>query len=206
MIDLYTWDTPNGRKVSILLEELGLDYTVHPVDLSKGEQFLTAFQTRFPNTKIPAITDRSTGVSMMESGVILIYLAKKTGRLIEDELNVLQWLMWQMGGFGPVLGQLMHFRSVSGPDQPYACDRFEKEALRLYGVLDDQLARSGHVAGALSIADMAIWPWVARAEPQGIQLSAYPHVRDWYRRLRDRPSFQRGYHVPNRVADIPDPA
>lgn len=210
MIDLYTWSTPNGRKVSILLEELGLPYTVHAVNIGKDEQFAPDFLAIAPNNKIPAIVDHDTGVNLFESGAIMIYLAEKTGQFLPTEAKaraaVMQWLMWQMGGFGPMLGQAHVFLKFNrGLSQP-AEERFAKEAKRLYGVLDRQLAENDHVAGDYSIADMAIFPWVARHDWHEIDLTAYPNVLRWYRALAARPAVQRGYQVPSDVGPIPMPA
>lgn len=210
MIDFYTWSTPNGRKVSILLEELGLPYTVHAVNIGKDEQFAPDFLAIAPNNKIPAIVDHDTGVSLFESGAIMIHLAEKTGQFLPTEAKaraaVMQWLMWQMGGFGPMLGQAHVFLKFNrGLSQP-AEERFAKEAKRLYGVLDRQLAENDHVAGDYSIADMAIFPWVARHDWHEIDLTAYPNVLRWYRALAARPAVQRGYQVPSDVGPIPMPA
>ncbi|MCO4838930.1 MAG: glutathione S-transferase N-terminal domain-containing protein [Rhodobacteraceae bacterium] len=210
MIDLHTWDTPNGRKVSIMLEELAVPYRVHPVNIGEGAQFAPSFLKVAPNNKVPAIVDHDSGVSLMESGAILIYLARKYGKFLpqsaDGEAEVLQWLMWQMGGFGPMLGQLMHFNSVQDEQGGYAQARFSKESQRLYGVLDQQLQGKSYICGTLSIADFAIWPWVARAEPQKISLVDFPNVSRWFQLLRQRPSFERGYHITNKVADVPMPA
>jgi GST-like protein len=210
MIDFYTWSTPNGRKVSILLEELGLPYTVHAVNIGKDEQFAPDFLAIAPNNKIPAIVDHDTGVSLFESGAIMIYLAEKIGQFLPTEAKaraaVMQWLMWQMGGFGPMLGQAHVFLKFNrGLSQP-AEERFAKEAKRLYGVLDRQLAENDHVAGDYSIADMAIFPWVARHDWHEIDLTAYPNVLRWYRAQAARPAVQRGYQVPSDVGPIPMPA
>jgi GSH-dependent disulfide-bond oxidoreductase len=209
VIDLYTWTTPNGRKVSILLEELGLPYTVHAVDINKGEQFQPSFLAISPNNKIPAIVDQETGTRLMESGGIMLYLADKTGQLIPSEgeprYRVIEWLMWQMGGIGPMLGQLHHFVRFNKGVAPYAEGRFLEEARRLYGVLDHRLANREFVADTYSIADIAIWPWISRFEWQTIDLDEYPNVRRWYEVIAQRPVVQRGYHVPKRVGDIPMP-
>ena len=207
MIDFYTWTTPNGRKVSILLEELGLDYTAHAIDITKDEQFAPDFLKISPNNKIPAIFDHETGLALMESGAIMIYLAEKTGQFLPTETKaraqVMQWLMWQMGGFGPMLGQAHHFLKYNAGKSAYAEDRFGTEAQRLYRVLNTQLEGRDFVAGDYSIADMALWPWASRYEWQQIDLSAYPHVRAWYRRLLERPAVQRGYQVPKDMGAIP---
>lgn len=210
MIDLYTWSTPNGRKVSILLEELGLPYTVHPVNIGKDEQFAPDFLAIAPNNKIPAIVDHDTGISLFESGAIMVYLAEKAGKFLPTEAKaraaVMQWLMWQMGGFGPMLGQAHVFLKFNrGLSQP-AEERFAKEAKRLYGVLDKQLAEHDYVAGDYSIADMAIFPWAARHDWHEIDLTQFPHVLRWYRALAERPAVQRGYQVPSDVGPIPLPA
>ncbi len=206
MIDLYTWTTPNGRKVSILLEELGLPYEAHAVDIGKDEQFAPEFLKISPNNKIPAIVERATGRSLMESGAILLHLAEREGKLLgEDRLETLEWLMWQMGGIGPFLGQAHHFLKYNKGKAPYAEERFHKEAQRLYGVLDRRLEGRDYIAGAYSIADIAIWPWISRFEWQEIDLAAYPNVREWYARIADRPAVQTGYHVPKYVNDIPMP-
>ena len=208
MIDLYTWTTPNGRKVSILLEELGVPYTAHAIDISKDEQFAPAFLAISPNNRIPAIIDREAGVELMESGAIMIYLAEKYGKFIdvgEGRLRVLEWLMWQMGGIGPMLGQVHHFVKYNPGKAPYAEERYSKEARRLYGVLDRRLEGRDFVAGEYSIADMAIWPWISRFEWQQIDLNDFPNVRDWYLRIAARPAVQRGYQVPKFMTDVPMP-
>ncbi|MGR8920958.1 MAG: glutathione S-transferase N-terminal domain-containing protein [Gammaproteobacteria bacterium] len=210
MIDLYTWSTPNGRKVSIMLEELGLDYTVHPVDITADEQFDPAFLAISPNNKIPAIVDQDTGLALMESGAILLYLADKTGRLLaragEARWRAIEWLMWQMGGAGPMLGQAHHFVHFNPDKSDYAKARYGDEAVRLYGVLDKRLADNACVAGdEYTVADIATWPWIARYEWQGVDLTAYPNVLRWYRDIAARPAVQRGFVVPN-DATIPMPA
>jgi GST-like protein len=212
MIDLYTWTTPNGRKISILLEELGVPYAAHPVDISRGQQFTPEFTAISPGNRIPAIVDRDTGFALMESGAILLYLAEKHGRFTLDgteRWRMIEWLMWQMGGLGPMLGQVHHFLKYNPGKAPYAETRYGDEARRLYGTLDRRLANRDYVAGAgrgaYSIADMAIWPWISRFEWQRIDLGAYPAVRDWYLRLAERPAVQRGYHVPKFVNAVPMP-
>ncbi len=208
MIDLYTWTTPNGRKVSILLEELGVEYTAHSINISKDEQLEPDFLAIAPNNKIPAIVDRETGVTLMESGAIMLYLAEKHGRFLEvgeGRLRVIEWLMWQMGGIGPFLGQVHHFLKFNPGKAPYAEERFSKEARRLYGVLDRRLEGREFVAGEYSIADMAIWPWISRFEWQQIDLNEFPNVRDWYVRIAERPAVQRGYQVPKFMTDVPMP-
>jgi len=209
VIDLYTWTTPNGRKVSIALEEMGLDYTAHAINIGEGEQFAPDFLKISPNNKIPAIVDNDTGLLLMESGAILLYLADKTGRFMPADTagrwQAKEWLMWQMGGFGPILGQVHHFVKYNRGKSPYAEERFSKEAARLYKVLNTHLADRDFVAGDYSIADMAIWPWASRFEWQEIDLNEFPNVRDWYVRIAERPAVQAGYQVPKYVNDVPMP-
>jgi GST-like protein len=209
MIDLYTWSTPNGRKVSIMLEEIGLPYTVHTIDITKNDQFSPDFLKMSPNNRIPAIVDRGTGLSLFESGAILMYLAEKTGKLWpqkgEAKWRTIEWLMWQMGGVGPMLGQVHHFVKYNRGKAPYAEERYLAEAKRLYGVLDKRLAASAYVAGDYSIADIAIWPWISRFEWQTIDLKDYPNVLRWYREIAARPAVQKGYHVPVKQPAIPMP-
>jgi GSH-dependent disulfide-bond oxidoreductase len=209
MIDLYTWTTPNGRKASIMLEEVGLPYTAHAIDISKGEQFQPDFLKIGPNNRIPAIIDRDNGFHLMESGAILLYLAEKTGKLLPIEMQaryrVIEWLMWQMGGPGPMLGQVHHFVKYNKGKAPYAEERYLAEAHRLYGVLDRRLAQREYVADAYSIADIAIWPWISRFEWQTIDLNQYPNVKRWYLAIAARPAVERGYHVPKKVNEIPVP-
>jgi len=209
MIDLYTWSTPNGRKVSIALEEMGLGYTVHPVNIGKDEQFQPHFLQISPNNRIPAIIDRSSGLSLFESGAILLYLAEKSGKFLppkgEAYWRVVEWLMWQMGGIGPLLGQAHHFLKFNPGKAPYAEERYGKEARRLYGVLDRRLAGQAFVAGDYSIADMAIWPWIARFEWQRIDLGEFAQVKRWYLEIAARPAVQKGYKVPDAGAEIPMP-
>jgi GSH-dependent disulfide-bond oxidoreductase len=211
VIDLYTWTTPNGRKASIALEELGLPYTAHPIDISKDEQFKPEFLKVAPNNRIPAIVDRdNNNFSLMESGAILIYLAEKAGRLLStvpaQRYRTIEWLMWQMGGPGPMLGQVHHFVKYNKGKAPYAEERYLKEAHRLYGVLDRRLADHEYVADEYSIADIAIWPWISRFEWQTIDLNQYPNVKRWYLAIADKPGTQRGYKVPKDVGEIPIPA
>jgi GST-like protein len=209
MIDLYTWTTPNGRKISILLEELGMPYTVHSIDIGKDDQFQPDFLKISPNNKIPAIVDSDNGMSLMESGAIMIYLADKAGKLLpkdgEGRYRAIEWLMWQMGGAGPMLGQVHHFAKFNPGKAPYAEERYLNEAARLYGVLDKQLGQHAFVAGEYSIADIAIWPWISRFEWQQIDLAKYPNVKRWYEAIAARPAVQRGYHVPKQVGEIPMP-
>ena len=208
MIDLYSWTTPNGRKVSILLEELGVPYEAHAVDISKDEQFAPDFLKISPNNRIPAIVDRETGQSIFESGAIMLYLAHKHERFQGKGAaywQMMEWLMWQMGGFGPMLGQAHHFLQFNRGTSEYAEKRYAGEAARLYKVLDTQLAGRDFIVGDYTIADMASWPWAARFEWQGIDLKDYPNVRDWYVRIAERPAVQKGYQVPKFTADIPLP-
>lgn len=212
MIDLYTWTTPNGRKVSIMLEELGIDYAVHAIDISKGEQFAPDFLRVAPNNRIPAIVDHDTGVRMMESGAIMLYLAEKCGRFLpkgDERWPAIEWLMWQMGGVGPMFGQVHHFVKFNAGKSAYAAERYSKEASRLYGVLDKRLEGRDYMAGAgrgeYSITDMATWPWVSRYDWQEIDLQEFPNVRDWYVRIAGRPAVQRGYQIPKYVSDVPLP-
>ncbi len=209
MIDLYTWTTPNGRKVSIALEELGLPYKAHPIDISKDEQFAPAFLKISPNNRIPAIVDNDNGMSVFETGAILIYLADKTGKLMpkdgEQRYRVIEWLMWQMGGVGPMLGQVHHFVKYNKGKAPYAEERYSKEAQRLYGVLDRRLEGREFIADDYSIADIATWPWISRFEWQEIDLNKFPNVKRWYTAIASRPAVQRGYKQPKDVGDIPMP-
>ncbi len=211
MLDLNTWMTPNGRKISIMLEEIGMPYRVHAVDIASNEQFLPEFLAIAPNNKIPAIVHEVDGqrTTLMESGAILIYLADVSGQLLPADArryDVLQWLMWQMAGFGPMLGQAHHFLRYASGRSEYAEQRFIDEVRRLYGVLDAQLARHEFVAGGgYSIADIAIWPWASRHEWHRIALTAYPNVLRWYRTVATRPAVQRGYHMPTKVNEIPLP-
>jgi GST-like protein len=209
VIDLYTWTTPNGRKVSIALEEMGLPYEAHPIDIGKEEQFAPEFLKISPNNRIPAIVDRDNGMSLMESGAILIYLADKTGKLLpkggEARYRVIEWLMWQMGGPGPMLGQVHHFVKYNPGKAPYAEERYTKEAHRLYGVLDKRLKDREFVADDYSIADIAIWPWISRFEWQKIDMKQYLNVKRWYETIATRPAVQHGYQVPKHTGDIPMP-
>ena len=210
MIDLYTWGTPNGRKVSIMLEECALPYRVHPIDITKDEQFQRHFLKISPNNRIPAIVDDDTDIEMFESGAILMYLAEKTGKLWSKEPKAkwltVQWLMWQMGGPGPMLGQVHHFVKYNPGKAPYAEDRFLNEGKRLYGVLDRRLAEAEYVAGEYSIADVAIWPWISRFEWQTIDPNEFPNVKRWYTAIAARSAVQRGYDVPVKQPGIPMPA
>jgi len=209
VIDLYTWTTPNGRKVSIMLEELGVDYNVHPIDISKGEQFDPDFLKIAPNNRIPAIVDHDTGIQMMETGAIMLYLAEKYGKFLptdeKDRWAAIEWLMWQMGGMGPMLGQVHHFVKYNPGKSEYSEERYSKEARRLYGVLDRRLEGRDFIVGTYPITDMATFPWIARHDWQQIDLNDFPNVRDWYVRIAERPAVQKGYQVPKYVTDIPMP-
>jgi GST-like protein len=209
MIELYTWATPNGLKVSIMLEEVELPYRVHPIDIGKGEQFAPAFREIAPNNKIPAILDTDNGLALMESGAILLYLADKTGQFWPQDFptkwRVVEWLMWQMGGPGPFLGQVHHFVKFNPGKSAYAEERYTKEAKRLWGVLDRRLAEVEYVAGDYSIADIAIWPWIARFAWQKIDFADFPNVKRWYLAIAARPAVQRGWDVPHRGRTIPLP-
>ena len=205
MIELYTWSTPNGRKISIMLEELGLRYNVHPIDIGKGEQFKPEYVAINPNSKIPAIVDSEgpdgSPIRMMESGAILIYLAGKTGRLLSQSVReryvALEWLMFQMGGIGPMFGQVHHFLRAAKEPVPYAIERYTRETRRLYGVLDARLADHEYLADAYSIADIANYPWVARHEWHKTDLNDFPNVKRWFDAISARPAVQRGMKVPS---------
>ena len=207
MIDLYTWTTPNGRKVSIALEEMGLDYEAHAIDIGKDEQFAPEFLEISPNNKIPAIRERETGFHLMESGAILLWLAEKSGKFLPDgaKWEAMEWIMWQMGGFGPMLGQAHHFLKFKAGTSAYAEERYGTEAKRLYCVLDRQLQGRDFMIGDYSIVDMATWPWASRFEWQQIDMDEFPNVRDWYLRIADRPAVQKGYDVPKVTTPIPRP-
>jgi GSH-dependent disulfide-bond oxidoreductase len=204
MIDLYSWPTPNGHKIHIMLEECKLSYRVHPIDIGKGEQFAAEFLAISPNNKIPAMVD-SDGpdgkpISLFESGAMLVYLAGKTGKFIgktdRERFATLQWLMFQMGGLGPMLGQAHHFRIYAPEKIEYGINRYTNEAKRLYGVLDKQLAKTAFIAGkSYSIADMAIWPWLRSAANQGVVMDEYPHVKAWFELIGARPAVKRGVEV-----------
>jgi len=204
MIDLYTWTTPNGRKVSIMLEELALPYRVHPINIGQGEQYKPDYVKINPNSKIPSIVDPEgpdgRPVTMMESGAILIYLAGKTGKLlpasVRDRYVALQWLMFQMGGVGPIFGQVHHFLRAAKEPVPYAIARYTKETRRLYGVLNDRLKDREFLADGYSVADIATYPWVARYEWHKTDLNDFPHVKRWFDAISARPAVQRGMNVP----------
>jgi GST-like protein len=202
MIDLYYWTTPNGHKITIFLEECGLEYQIKPVNIARGDQFAPDFLKISPNNKIPAIVDHQPAdngepLALFESGEILLYLAEKSHRFLplapRQRHRCLQWLFWQMGGFGPMLGQNHHFSQYAPEKIPYAIERYQKESARLYGVLDDQLALHSYVAGDYSIADMAIYPWVVSHAKQGIDLAEFPHVGRWYTEIKARPAVIEAY-------------
>ncbi|MEY3272705.1 MAG: hypothetical protein RLZZ341_1606 [Pseudomonadota bacterium] len=204
MIEVYSWPTPNGHKVHIMLEECGLPYRVHPVDIGAGAQFEPGFLAISPNNKIPAITDpdgpEGAPISLFESGAILLYLAGKTGRFLPAgtaaRYEVLQWLMFQMGGVGPMLGQAHHFRIYAPEKIPYAVDRYTNEARRLYGVMDRRLAQSTYLGGPeYSIADIAVYPWLRSWKNQGIDWNDFPQLRAWFDAVGARPAVQRGCEV-----------
>ena len=204
MIDLYSWPTPNGHKVHILLEELDLPYRIHGVNIGTGEQFKPEFLRISPNNKIPALVDPDgpggTPITLFESGAMLIYLAEKTGRFLPASgtarYTTLQWLMWQMGGLGPMLGQAHHFRIYAPEKIDYAVGRYTNEAKRLYGVMDARLASSTYLAGDdYTIADMAAFPWCRSASNQGVDWADYPHAKRWFDAIAARPAVQRGVAV-----------
>ena len=204
MIDFYTWNTPNGRKISVALEEMGLPYKVHTVNISKDEQFKPDFLKISPNNRIPAIIDQDgpggTPISVFESGAILLYLGEKTGKFLPTDLRkrvpVLEWLMWQMGGFGPMPGQVHHFLQVeSEQDRKYGLARYQKETRRLYGVLDRRLGLVDYVAGDISVADFAILGWAWRHERHQVDLAEFPNVKRWYEQIMARPATIRGFEI-----------
>ncbi|MBI5258576.1 MAG: glutathione S-transferase N-terminal domain-containing protein [Burkholderiales bacterium] len=204
MLEVYSWATPNGHKVHIMLEECGLPYRIHGVDISAGEQFSPEFLAISPNNKIPAIVDpdgpQGQPISLFESGAILLYLAGKTGRFLPEgtaaKYEVLQWLMFQMGGVGPMLGQAHHFRIYAPEKIPYAIERYTNEAKRLYGVMNRRLARSKYLGGPeYSIADIAVFPWLRSWRNQGIDWNDYPHLKGWFDEIAARPAVRRGVEV-----------
>ncbi len=212
MIDLYSWTTPNGRKVSILLEELGVPYTTHAINITNGEQFTPEFLKIAPNNRIPAIVDHETGIHLMETGAIMLYLADKYKKFQcqgNEYWRMMEWLMWQMGGLGPMLGQAHHFIKFNKGKSEYAEQRYGTETRRLYGVLDARLKGRQYLAGEdqgeYSIADMACWPWVSRFEWQEIDLNDFPNVKGWYLRIAARPAVQAGYSVPKFTTEVPMP-
>ncbi len=202
MIDLYYWPTPNGHKITIFLEETGLAYRIKPLDITKGEQFKSEFLAISPNNRMPAIVDAAPAdggapVSVFESGAILVYLAEKTGQLLPSDLRgrarALEWLFWQVGGLGPMAGQNHHFAKYAPARIPYAIDRYVRETARLYGVMDQQLAKTPFLAGDYSIADIASYPWVVPYADQGQDMDDYPHLRRWFEHIRKRPAVARAY-------------
>jgi GSH-dependent disulfide-bond oxidoreductase len=204
VIDLYTWSTPNGRKVSIMLEETALPYRVHAINIGQNDQFKPEFIKLNPNSKIPAIVDPDgpdgKPMAMMESGAILVYLAGKTGKFLpastRGKYEALQWLMFQMGGVGPIFGQVHHFLRAAKEAVPYAIERYSRETQRLYGVLDGRLKHHAYLADEYSIADIATYPWVARYEWHKTDLNAFPNVKRWFDAISARPAVQRGMKVP----------
>ncbi|MDD0967310.1 MULTISPECIES: glutathione binding-like protein [Pseudomonas] len=209
MIDLYYWTTPNGHKISLFLEEAGLRYDVHPINISQGEQFQPHFLKIAPNNRIPAIVDHEPAdggepLSLFESGAILLYLAEKTGKFLPKDLRgrqvALQWLFWQMGGLGPMAGQNHHFSQFAPEKIPYAIKRYIDETARLYGVLDKQLANNEFVAGSeYSIADMAIYPWIVSHKWQSQNLEDFPNVQRWFNRIKDRPATVKAYALVQKI-------
>ena len=205
MIDLYTWSTPNGRKASIMLEECALPYTVHPINIGKDDQFKPEYVAINPNSKIPAIVDRDgpegKPYALFESGAILLYLGEKTGKLLPkttaQRYQAVQWLMFQMGGVGPIFGQVHHFLRAAKEQVPYAIERYTKETQRLYGVLNGQLGKNEYLAGEYSVADIATYPWVARHEWHRTDLNAYPNVKRWFDAISKRPAVIKGMQVPS---------
>jgi GST-like protein len=216
MIDLFYWGTPNGHKITLFLEEAGVEYRVLPVHIGQGEQFTPQFLAIAPNNRIPAIVDTDpagggTPISLFESGAILQYLAEKTGRFLPTDVRgrveVSQWLFWQMAGLGPMAGQNHHFNGFAPEKIPYAMDRYVKETARLYGVLDKRLADRPFVAGAdYSIADMASYPWIVPHERQQQDLNDFPNLKRWYDAIAARPATVRAYAVAERLKDLPTPS
>ncbi len=204
MYDVYSWPTSNGRKVDIMVEELGVDYTMHRIQISKGDQFTPAYTAINPNQKIPAIIDQNGAGgkphTLVESGAILMYLAEKHGRFLPQDMvaryDVIQWLMFQMGGVGPIFGQAHHFRRAAKQKVPYAIGRFTDETRRLWGVLDGRLAENEYLAGDYSVADVATFPWTMRHEWQGIELDEFPNVKRWYEAIDARPTVRKGLEFP----------
>lgn len=210
MINLYTWSTPNGRKISIALEEMELPYSVHPVDLSTGANRTPEYQAISPHFAIPAIVDDETGQTLVESAAILMYLAEKSGKLIpssdKDKWQTIQWLMWQASGQGPMLGQAHHFLKFNKGKSAYAEERYYTQAKRIYSELNTRLGKSEFVAcNELTIADIAIWPWTSRFEFHQIDITEYQNVMNWYLKLAERPAFLKGYKIPDESFEIPLP-
>jgi len=210
MIDLYSWGTPNGRKITIMLEELGLEYAMHPINIMKDDQFRPEFLAISPNNKIPAIVDNDNGQTLFESGAIMMYLAEKTGKFMPTEAKArwatIEWLMFQMGGVGPMMGQAHHFVKYNPDKSEYASTRYLAETKRLYKVMDGRLANNEWLNGdSYSIADMAIWPWAARHDWQTVDLNDYPNVARWYTNIANRPATLAGWNVPETEQKIPMP-
>ncbi|MHB8535017.1 MAG: glutathione binding-like protein [Sulfuricaulis sp.] len=212
MIDLYYWTTPNGHKITIFLEETGLPYALKPVNIGKGEQFNPAFLSISPNNRIPAMVDHQPAdggepIGIFESGAILHYLASKTGKFLPADVRgrteVMQWLFWQMGGLGPMLGQNHHFTQYAPEKIPYAVERYMKETERLYGVLDRRLANRDFIAREYSIADIAVYPWIVPHRKQRVDLDDFPNVKRWFETLQGRPAVQRAYEIAKRVNVAP---
>jgi GSH-dependent disulfide-bond oxidoreductase len=212
MVDLYYWTTANGHKITLFLEEAGLPYLMHPVDIGKGEQFAPEFLKISPNNRIPAIIDRDPAgggpaLSIFESGAILLYLAEKTGKFLSSDLRVrvatLEWLFWQVGGLGPMAGQNNHFSRYAPEPIPYAIDRYRRETNRLYGVLNQRLADRPFVAGDYSIADMAIYPWIVPYQNQGQDLDDFPHLKVWFETIAARPGTKRAYALAASINTAP---
>lgn len=195
-IDLYTFTTPNGRKPLIMLEEIGFPYTIQIVDITKGDQFKPEYIAINPNSKIPAMTDLETGLTIFESAAILIYLAEKAGKLLptaqKERFQVLEWLMLQIGSISPMFGQLLHFKEFAPEKIPYAIERYERETLRLYGVLNLQLTQHEFIAGDYSIADIATFPWIASYDRFGLSLDNHPHLKRWFEIVQQRPAVAKG--------------
>jgi GST-like protein len=204
MIELYIWGTPNGKKISIMLEEIGLPYNVHPIRIGEGDQFKPDYIKINPNSKIPAITDTEGPggklINIFESGAILIYLAEKTGKLLSADpvkrIETIEWLMFQMGGVGPMFGQAHHFLQLKEPN-PYGAERYSKETRRLYGVMNARLGEVPYLAGDYSIADIATYPWVSRFQMHRVDLAEFPNVKRWFDAISARPAVQRGMKVPS---------
>jgi len=214
MIDLYYWTTPNGHKITLFLEEAGLPYTIHPVNLGRGDQFKPEFLAISPNNRIPAIVDQDPSdggapVSVFESGAILLYLAEKTGKFLPKDLRgriaALEWLFWQVGGLGPMAGQNHHFKQYAPEKLSYAIERYVNETNRLYAVLNKRLADQAFVAGEYSIADMASYPWIVPYENQGQKLTDFPHLERWFEAIRARPATQRAYAKAAEINRAPIP-
>jgi len=212
MIDLYYWTTPNGHKITIFLEEAGLPYSIKPVNIGKGEQFAPTFLAISPNNRIPAIVDQEPAdgkgaLSVFESGAILQYLAEKTGKFLPADtrgrVEAMQWLFWQMGGLGPMLGQNHHFRNYSTEKIPYAINRYVKETERLYGILDERLESREFVGGAYSIADMACYPWIVPHERQGQNLDDFPNLKRWFLSIQTRSAVQKAYALAKTINPAP---